>query len=262
MKMIPKKASKKLLITGTTSGLGRYLHENLDSISWNKDTSDKEKALIKKEGVDIIIHCAFNSSQRVTSDSLYEYIKDNVFLTKELIDIPHKRFIFISSIDVYPNDNKKHREDEIIDTNSVQGIYALTKLISESLVKNRSSNYLILRCSSLLGKYSRKNSLIKIIKEESPILTLSPNSSLNYILHADVLKFIQSAIKNNLQGTYNVASSENITIFQAAALINKKIQFGSFTYNAGKVNTKKIIKISPVFKKTSKEVITEFLNVI
>lgn len=247
----------KLLITGARSGLGKHLLEFFDGIPFTRDTSQREFNNLKKIGIDIIIHAAFNSNQLVNTNNLYSYTKDNVLLTAKLLDIPHQKFIYISTVDVYPNDHRKHQENEVIDISSVSGIYAITKLISESLVR-QSSNYLILRCATLIGKSSRKNSLIKIIEEKSPNLTLSPNCSFNYIHHWDVSNFIKLAIKKDLRGIYNLASSTNITLSQVAKILKKNIRFGDHKYDVGNINNSKAAAIYPNFKKTSQKVISEF----
>ena len=127
----------KVLVTGNKSGLGKYLYENFpNAMGWDRDTTEDEKEKIRKEGADVIIHCASNSSREVTSASLFLYIQDNICLAKELTAIPHKKFIFVSSVDVYPRDNEMHAEDDIIDVNAVEGIYAICKLISESIVRD------------------------------------------------------------------------------------------------------------------------------
>ena len=257
MRGLPKMA--KFLITGYKSGLGKYLYNNLGSIGFDRTISSKFESVSSK-GVDVIIHCAFNSVREVNSKNLYPYLSDNVFLTKKLAKIPHKKFIYISSIDVYPKDNKKHSEDEVIDINRVSDIYAITKLMSEGIVQNFCQNFLILRCSSLLGRDMRKNSLIKIIKEKNPTVTLSSKSVLNFILHKNVLEFIKIAFKKDLNGIYNLASSRNITPPQIAELLGKKISFGNYLYNVGDIDNNKIISISQAFKKTSKRVVLEFLK--
>lgn len=246
-----KKAINKFLITGTSSGLGKYLHNNLGGISINREK-------IQKNGAKIIIHCAFNS-QRDPKD-IEQYFRDNVLLTEELTNMLHKKFIFISSVDVYPKNSNRHIEDEIIDINNADSLYAKTKLLSEEVVKKNCPNFLILRCSALLGKDSRKNSLIKIIQDDSPTLTLSPDSSFNYILHKDVLEFIKFAIEKDLQGIYNLVSYKNITLKQAADLVKKKVNFGGYIYSVGYIDNSKITSITPSFEKTSEEVIRQYLK--
>lgn len=250
----------KVLTTGTLSGLGKYIFEKFSGIPWNRNINDREKKKLKSEGVDIIIHCAFNSSHAVDSNNLYYYLHDNVLLTEELINIPHKKFIFISSVDVYPKDQKFHSEDEVIDISRILGIYAITKLMSESLIKVKCKSFLILRCTSLLGKYSRPNSLIRILKDKRPQLSLSGKSSLNYVLHSDISDFLAYALKQNLEGIYNVSSSQNITLSKIANMSKKQVKFGNYIYNVGHIDNTKISSIFPAFKKTSKETILQFIG--
>lgn len=245
----------KYLISGSSSGLGKYLHDQLGGIPFNRSGSNVKKA-------DVIIHCAFNREKKVNSENLYQYLFDNVFLTKKLIKIPHKKFIYISSVDVYPKDNGKHSENEVIDVNQISSVYAITKIMSESLIQNLCPNFLILRCSALLGRDARENSLIKIIKEEKPTLSLSENSVFNFILHKDVLEFVKIAIGKNLQGVYDLSSSKNITLFEIAELLGKKVSFGTYIYNVGDIDNKKASQVLASFRKTSREVINEFIKSI
>lgn len=246
-----KKAKINSLITGTSSGLGKYLHGNLGGISLNREK-------IQKNGAEIMIHCAFNSQQ--SPKDIEQYFRDNVLLTEELTNIPHKKFIFISSVDVYPKNSKRHREEELLDVNKTDSLYAKTKFLSEEVVKKNCPNFLILRCGALLGKDARQNSLIKIIKEKNPTLTLSPDSSFNYILHKDVLEFIKFAIEKDLQGIYNLVSYKNITLKQAADLVKKKVNFGRYIYSVGYIDNSKVTSIAPSFEKTSEEVIRQYLK--
>lgn len=250
-----KRKKSNYLITGSGSGLGKYFHDQLGGISFNRDFGNVDET-------EVLIHCAFNLAREVNSKDLYQYLLDNVFLTKRLAKIPHKKFIYMSSVDVYPKNNKKHSENEIIDVNQISGFYGVTKLMSESLIQNLCPNFLILRCSALLGKDARENSLKKIIKEENPTLTLSSKSVFNYILHKDVLEFVKKAIEKNLQGIYNLSSSENITLFEIAKLLGKKVSFGNYMYNVGEIDNKKASLVVSSFKKTSREIVIEFMDLI
>lgn len=250
----------KYLITGASSGLGKHFFEVFGGIPFTRQTSIKQFEDLRRKGVDIIIHAAFNSTRSVNTKNLNSYIKDNVLLTEQLLYIPHKKFIHISTVDVYPKDGRKHSENEIIDLDLTSGTYPVTKLMSESLVKETSANYLILRCATLLGKYSRINSLIKIIQDKKSTLTLSPDSTFNYILHSYVSDFLKLAIKRALKGIFNLASSKNITLKEAADVLEKNVRFGNYLYNVGDIDNRKAAVIDPDFKKTSREVIIKFLK--
>jgi len=251
----------ELLTTGVYSGLGKYIYENLGGIGLTRYLPTEEREQLKGRGADIIIHCAANSSRGITSDSLYPYFEDNVLLTKEVVTFPHKKFIYISSVDVYPKNTEVHSEDELIDIDYISGIYGITKLISESVVKNHCDNYLILRSSAFLGKYSRMNSLIKVIEDKECTLSLSDNSILNCVLHSDALDFIKLSIDSDLKGICNLASSENITLSEVADMLGKKVKFGAYFYNVGNINNSKASSVFPAFKKTTKEVINQFIEV-
>lgn len=243
------------LISGSSSGLGKYLCEQLGGTSFNRTGTNVNKT-------DIIIHAAFNRAREVSSKNLYRYLVDNIFLTQKITQIPHKKFIYISSVDVYPKDKKKHSEDEIINIDQASDIYALTKIMSESLIQNLCKNFLILRCSSFLGPDAKENSLIKIIKEENPAVTLSPKSELNFVLHRDVLEFVKLGIEKDLRGIYNIVVSENITLLKVGELLGKKVTFGTYRYSVGNIDNTKVSKLLPSFKKTSEEVINEFRKLI
>lgn len=247
----------RLLTTGTSSGLGKYIYENLGGVGLTRTTSSEEIEKVRNDGVDTIIHCAFNSGRGINSEHLYHYIEDNVFLTKKLASFPHKKFIFISSVDIYPKDTMYHSEDEIIDIDSVRGIYGISKIISESIVKTHCKNYVILRCSSLLGKYSRKNSLTRIIEDRECTLTLSSNSIFNCVLYTDILDFIAFSMEHDIKGIYNTVSSENVVISEIAEILKKNAKFGTYFYDVGNIDNSKISIVFPSFKKTSREIVTQ-----
>lgn len=252
----------KILISGINSGLGRFLYENLGGTGFDKsDCPDTWPNKLIQTKFDCIIHCAFNSAQSVKAKDLPEYIDDNVILTQRLLALEYKKFIFMSSVDVYPKDGKLHSEDEIIDQAKTCGLYALTKSISEEMVKQQSRNYLILRCSSLLGKYSRKNSLIRLLEAKKGFaLSLSKNSKFNFVLHSDLLRFINIAIAHDYRGVYNIASKDSISLLRLADHLGKTVKFGKFVYNAGKINTEKINSTYKGFKKRSISVVDEFVK--
>jgi nucleoside-diphosphate-sugar epimerase len=251
----------RILTTGVLSGIGKYIHENLGGIGITRSTSAEELEKTKRDGMDVIIHCAFNSQKDVTSDLLYQYFKDNVFFTNELVSVPHKKFIFFSTVDLYPKSSGTHAEDELIHINTIKGIYAITKLISESIVREKGHNFLILRPTTLLGKYSRRNTLIKIIEGEKEPLFLSGNSRFNYVLHSDILDFITFSIRNDIRGIFNVASTDNILLSEVANLLKKKVLFGTYLYDVGNISNNKVTALFPAFKKTSREILHQFIEV-
>ena len=249
-----------VLVTGVGSGLGRFLHERFGGSGLTRQTSASEWELLRRHGADIIIHCAANSRRGVDRDALASYLDDNLFLTERLVLFPHRRFIYLSSVDVYPKVPGPHRESAPILADQVSGVYATTKLMSEAIVAAHACAPLILRSSALLGAYSRRNSLIRMIEDDPCALGLSGDSSLNYVLHEDIAGFIALALERGIEGTYNATSSENITLEQIASLLGKKVAFGSHRYDAGTVDNSRIAAACPAFARTSVETVGQFLR--
>lgn len=250
----------KFLITGHKSGLGRYLYEYFGGIGFDRNMPPDKFEHIRRESTDVIIHSAGQPPRAVTWRSLYPFIDDNVLLTERISRLRHKKFIFISSVDVYPKTTGPHNEEEDISLESITNFYVAAKLMSESIVMKTCPNYLILRCVSLLGTYSRQNSLIKIAEEENPVLTLAASSVMNYVRHSQVADFIKYAVENNLRGVVNVASTENITLGRVADLLKKKARFGSHPYRVGDISNRKISSVFPTFARTSEDIVREFIK--
>jgi dTDP-4-dehydrorhamnose reductase len=122
----------RTLITGAKSGLGKYLSEQIKSDTLNR--SDELPDI--GEEYDLIIHCANNGNHYTWGDANYNFYKDNIFFTRDVVRIPHKKFIHISTYDIEENTP-----------------YSAAKRISETIVSTISNNYLIIRPSSLLELY-------------------------------------------------------------------------------------------------------------
>ncbi len=233
----------KYLITGVKSGIGRFMYEELGGFGLTRQNRHK---LSEIKEVDSIIHCAYDKRETIPLGELSNYLDSSIFLTKELLQIPHKKFVFLSTTNVYPSNSKIHQEDEKIDINKVSTIYGLTKLMCEEMIKKTS--HLILRCPALLGRYS-KNNLTKLINDEE--LSLSKDSELNLVLYQDVLNFI----KKDKSGVYNLTSSENIKLSKIAKILNKSPRFGNYKYQVGNIDNKRC-----EFNKTSEEVLLNFIS--
>ena len=133
--------------------------------------------------------------------------------------------------------------------------------MSESLVLKNSSRSLILRPSAMLGSESRPNSLIKMLKDKPLKLELSGDSIFNYILHEDVGKFIYRSIEARIEGVYNLASLENITLNDVVRKYKlKNVTFGDFKYSTGDIVTSKVNLEGSFFTKKSIEVVDYYFK--
>jgi hypothetical protein len=196
----------KILVTGISSGLGKYLHKNL----LDSDGLDRENFNdVKNKSYDLIIHCAFNKEKKVTDYK--KYLQDNILLTNDLKKINHKKFIYISTVDIY--------SDEF-------SFYTEFKKFAETLIE---PNDLILRCSMILGDDMKDNHLTKIYRNYSEI-SLSSESNFNYILMDEILYFIRSSKFLKHCGIIDFVSKDSIKLEDLKKYFNSETRFGNYTY--------------------------------
>lgn len=220
----------RVLVTGANSGLGKWISTQFpdcDKFLRGSNIADFPKKTILSDGkhtypaytmefeeYDLIIHCAATISHCGWDDVESDLFDDNVFLTRELTKIPHKKFVLISTID-----------------EAKDSPYGATKRISEIVVKELCENYLILRTSALIGKEMKKNTFQKIVAGED--IALTPDTVMNYILYEDVL----NAIRDNHDGTKVLRSNENISMREIVDIFGHSLSFGSIHYEVEYVET-------------------------
>ena len=153
--------------------------------------------------------------------------------------------MFISSIDVYQEEDN---------------LYKTSKLMAESIINKMATNSLTLRCSAILGETMRKNNFRKIIEDVDPKLSLSGESSFNYILQEDILNFLNIAIKINYNGIVDFVSSTNITLKEVSDLLEKKVDFGSYVYRTPELSSESLASVFPPAALTSKQNVKRYLK--
>lgn len=232
-----------IVVTGTSSGLGKYLKNYFDgSVSINHLNYIEELHKIDKP-IDLIIHCACDASHKIIN--YHEYIESNLFYTLELCKKNPKHIIYISSAVVHSKENSN---------------YKLTKLLSENIIKDKCDSYTIIRPSAILGPEMRPNSLVKIIDDYDTKLTLSEMSTFNYVLQKDVADFIKLCYNNKIIGTYEFVSNDMISLGSIARKFGKNTTFGEWKHRASFVNNQKTVDIFKPIDKSSWNVIDQFIE--
>ena len=243
---------KKILITGPRSGIGKFLAKKLkngNNSLYLLNRSNFEK--IKKIKFDFIVHCAGKRPIFKSKNKIYDYYEDNIKLTEKITNLSFKKIIYFSTVDVYENSSLIKKENIKININNLKGIYPLTKLISESIIANKSQNYLIIRLPTLIGKTMRITSLYNILKKKNSFVPYSKNSIFNLVDYNTVYEIIIYWFKHNIKGIFNVASKKNIKI---SSLSKKSKYYGKNNYDVGNISITKINKIKKSFLENSIDV--------
>jgi nucleoside-diphosphate-sugar epimerase len=255
-------ADFNLLISGTASGLGNAFHRTLGGTPLVRGMSLDDPLIRATQPFDAIIHCAVNTKKPVMMSHAFDYLDDNLLLTQRLLEIPHKRFVYISTLNVYPRLSRPIAEDEDVDLSSLSGPYAFTKLFSELLVREHSDSYLILRLATLLGPVMRPTVTRRLLTEKWCQVGLSAESRYNYILQSDVVAFVRLALYTDLSGTYNLASREAVTLSDMARQLNLATTFGTKYYDIGPINSMRAAGLMPAFARESWQTINLFIDTL
>lgn len=258
----------KFLITGASSGLGRYLLEELQGTPFHRADIEKEIKNRCQNYYDAVIHCAADARNIIPPDELWNYHQSNVELTKKLTKIPHGLFVFTSSCAVYPDPFRENSETDILpdfpETNPppqhIYYLYGLFKLLAEQIISRNTKRSLILRCVSIVGRTSRLNNITNVLRNDPGPLTLSPNSSINLVSMGQIKRFIELALTQDITGIFNTSSAQNATMEEIAKAVGSRPTFGNFTYNVPRTNTDKIRKVSRDFDKSLIEIAIETAN--
>lgn len=245
----------KVLVSGASSGLGKFL-----AAHFTADAFDRAAGTAPQNAYDLIVHCAFNTGRAIPSDAFPAYVNDTIGLTERLLAIPHGKFVFVSTVDVYPPHEDSCHEDTTFDTDKIESMYGRMKLVCESLVADRSPDALILRPTAMLGPFIRRNSLLRLLFEDNPALSLSASSVFNYILHTDIAAFTEQALTAKTSGIVNLAAAGNVTLQQVCDRFSRRAQFGSFAYRVNTIDNARACTLHDGFKRESLENIAIWLE--
>ena len=241
----------KILLTGSTGFLGKYIYKSL--IKNNKiDTLSRTKSSYNidlsqqipnfNESFNMVIHVAGKahdqSKKSLINNSFY---KVNVLGLKNLMSglkktkIP-SRFVFISSVSVYGLSKGTNISEsfELL----AKDDYGLSKIEGEKIVKTwckkNNVKYLILRLPLLVGKNPPGNlgAMIKAIKNGFYFNINRGKARKSMVLADDVSKIILKA--SEIGGTFNLTDGNNPN-------------FNQLSYSIAKQLNKKYIFNMPIF---------------
>ena len=168
--------------------------------------------------------------------------------------------MFISSIGIYPQSHKVYSEESNFEIKT-RNNYEFLKIMSENFIQKSSKKFTILRVAGLLDKSSRINSIQKIISNNNKRISLSPNSTLNYILYEDLLNFIKIVMKQKKFGIFNVSASKNIKLIDLKNKLNlSNVKFGNYDYLTPKIDNTKARKEYANLKFTTYQNIKKYIK--
>jgi dTDP-4-dehydrorhamnose reductase len=235
-------SKSRCLISGTSSGVGRFLSKQLPFAK----KYDRSSNILdyKDKSFDVIIHCAYDGNFVLGHKNLFEQLKSNVQLVEKLCSLNHKIFIFFSSIDVYPREFDGKLSDYKLGSGDLLSRHAFFKIIGESIVASKAKNFLILRPSLMIGEDARMNTLMNIVRGNKGPYTLGKNSEFNLITHDQVWLFLQAALAQETRGIVNLCSGLYLSLDQVAQEVkNYNVSWGNYNYKTPKIDGSNAVKL-------------------
>jgi UDP-glucose 4-epimerase len=233
---------QKILITGATGFVGRYLVEALKDkyhifeLNRTKRKTSHEQIIADIRNklpdlppdINIIIHCAsiVGYSEHYEKKS---YCDVNVRSTLQLLEygrrIKLKKFVYLSTGGIYGfSDNLLGEQSDV----NPADFYSLTKYMSELFVNYYRNDFdtQILRIFFPYGPGQKGRfvlNLIQRILDNKPIILNNPlgKPRLNPIYISDLVEYITRMIQTDFTGIVNIAGEDIISVKELVEIIGK-----------------------------------------
>ncbi len=239
---------KKILISGSSSGLGKYLLNKFKAVKFNRNLYQKE---IINTRWDLIIHCAYNS-KTFNIINAEKYMNDNIANSLYISGLKGKK-VFMSTTQVYESNKLRSRkETDYIDPKKLS-LYPLSKFVCEKFFEKKD---IILRLGSIIGEGMRENTIYNLLHTKLPKLNLNQNSKFSFVTYQEIYETIQLLVNNKKEGVFNVLRNDFISLKQVSKKFNiSNVKYGKYSFHGTKADNKKISKIKNLNNKTSLELL-------
>ncbi len=211
---------------------------------------------------DLFINANGNSKKYLANNdpkSEFQYSVSSV--KNSLIDFKFKKYIFLSTSDVYPDCSSPSstKEDSVLNVME-QSTYGFHKYLAEQCVQNYANKWLIIRQGGFVGYGLKKNPIYDILFTNK--IWIHPESELQFINTDTSAELVMELVDLNISNQIiNLTSKGVIRLKEIIQLFNKKIEFNeALTPLKYEISTEKASKYLNL-PNTSKT-ITDFLKTI
>jgi nucleoside-diphosphate-sugar epimerase len=199
---------------------------------------------------DVLINCNGNSIRfKAGQNPRWDFDASVLTVENSLFDFKARRYVFISTIDVYsePGDPEQNHEDAIIDPQKLSP-YAFHKWTSERLVERFGNEPLILRLGTVIGPGMKKGPLFDLLHGEP--LHMSLESELSLIETATVAAalgtFLERPPKHRIINLTGTGSARLSDLCKSAALTPRLSPTAESTTYRYRLNTRRIETLYPI----------------
>ena len=176
----------------------------------------------KNKKCSIIINANGNSSRYYANTyPKKDFHKSVITVFKSVFDFKYKKYVYISSGDVYDKINKKNNEKKIIETPC--NYYGKNKFLAEQIIKFYCNNWIILRPGPIIGSRLKKNLFFDLKKNKKVYSNI--NSSYSYITNTNFSKIIYKICQKANNEIFNISGNKTVSNINLKRLIKSKSSF-------------------------------------
>lgn len=173
---------------------------------------------------DLLINANGNSKKFLARENpLSEFDASVRSVRESLIDFKAKKYVFLSSCDVYPDcSNFESTKEETIINIAKQSPYGFHKYLAEQCVRHSHKNWLIFRMGGFVGIGLKKNAVFDILEGDK--MWLDPQSKLQYINTDTAANIVMDIIKKDFnQEVFNLCGNGLIELQEIIDFIDSKV---------------------------------------
>jgi nucleoside-diphosphate-sugar epimerase len=173
---------------------------------------------------DVFINANGNSKKFLAKDDpKAEFQASVVSVRSSLVDFKFKKYVFLSTSDVYPDCSKPEltREDTGLNV-AEQSPYGFHKHLAELCVQHGAKNWLIIRQGGFVGHGMKKNAVFDVLNGDK--LWVHPDSRFQFTNTEDSARIVMELVQQNISNqVFNLTATGTISVSEIMKLAGRSV---------------------------------------
>lgn len=173
---------------------------------------------------DVFINANGNSKKFLAKDDpKAEFQASVASVRNSLVDFKFKKYVFLSTSDVYPDCSQPDltREDTVLNV-AEQSPYGFHKHLAELCVQHGAKDWLIVRQGGFVGHGMKKNAVFDVLNGDK--LWVHPDSRFQFINTDDSARLVLKLVKQNISNqVFNLTATGTISVTEIMQLAGRSV---------------------------------------
>jgi nucleoside-diphosphate-sugar epimerase len=210
--------------------------------------------------IEILINANGNSKKFLAKDEpKAEFLASVTTVRNSLVDFKFKKYVFLSTSDVYPDCSKLDLtcEESVLNV-AEQSPYGFHKHLAELCVQHCAKNWLIVRQGGFVGHGMKKNAVFDVLNGEK--IWVHPDSRFQFINTEESARLVIELVQQNISNQiFNLTSTGTISVSEIMKLAGRIVPHDPSTKPlCYEISTNKVSRY--VTLPTTYETVQKFLN--